>query len=240
MKEYIKKLYNKDKESYCKELKSDLKNNRKRFIVTVNPETLMISKKDNGLKTILDDNNISFVPDGIAVVKASKWLNMPVKERIAGIDIAQYLFDIANKNAYSMCLFGTKKEIIEALVNKVKKEYPNIKLLGYSDGYVSNKDKVMKKIVKLKPDICIVGLGIPKQEKLVYKYFDKFDKGIFIGVGGALDVLSGYKKRAPKFFIKTNTEWLYRIICEPTRMKRFKNYNIRFVFNILREKNKHD
>lgn len=236
MKEYINKLYKKDKESYYKEINNDLKNKKKRFIVTVNPETLMVCKNDDELKAILDDDNVSFVPDGIAVVKASKWLNMPVKERITGVDIAEYLLELANKNKYSMFLFGAKKEVIEALVDKIKNEYPNIKLLGYSDGYVSDRDKVMKEIVKIKPDICLVALGIPYQEKLIYKYLDKFDKGIFVGVGGSFDVLSGFKKRAPKFFIKTNTEWLYRIVCEPYRIKRFWNSNIKFIFKIWKER----
>ena len=239
MKEYIKNLYNKDKESYYKEISIDLKNNRKRFIVTVNPETLMISKKDSELKIILDDNNISLVPDGIAVVKASKWLDMPVKERITGVDIAEYLLKEANAQKKSLYLFGAKKEVIDALIDKIKSKYPNIKLLGYSDGYVSDRDKVMKEIVKMKPDVCLVALGIPYQEKLIYKYLDKFEKGIFVGVGGSFDVLSGSKKRAPKFFIKTNTEWLYRMVCEPKRLKRFWNNNVKFIFDVWKE-NKHD
>ena len=90
----------------------------------------------------------------------------------------------------------------------------------------------MEEVIKLKPDICMVALGIPLQEKIIYKYFDKFKKGIFIGVGGSFDVLSGFKKRAPKIFIKLNLEWLYRIIKEPKRINRFINNNIKFMFKI--------
>ena len=122
------------------------------------------------------------------------------------------------------------------MVNKIKIEYPNINILGYSDGYVKDRDKVFKKIIKLKPDVCLVALGIPHQEKLIYKYLDKFEKGIFVGVGGSFDVLSGSKKRAPKVFIKLNLEWFYRIICEPKRLKRFWNNNVKFIFSVRKEK----
>lgn len=232
MKEYLKKLYNKEKNKYFKLLENDLKHKHKRFIITVNPETLMLSEKDNELKEILDSKEFSFVPDGIAVIKAARKVGISISERITGIDIAEYLLKLANKNKYSIYLYGAKEEVIESLISKIKKEYNNISIVGYSNGYVKNKDKVMEEILKLKPDICMVALGIPHQEKIIYKYINKFKKGIFIGVGGSFDVLSGYKKRAPKIFIKLNIEWLYRIIKEPKRLKRFWNNNIKFLFKI--------
>lgn len=232
MKEYLKKLYNKEKNKYFKLLENDLKHEHKRFIITVNPETLMLSEKDNELKEILDSKEFSFVPDGIAVIKAARKVGISISERITGIDIAEYLLKLANKNKYSIYLYGAKEEVLESLISKIKKEYNNINIVGYSDGYVENKNKVMEEILKLKPDICMVALGIPHQEKIIYKYINKFKKGIFIGVGGSFDVLSGYKKRAPKIFIKLNIEWLYRIIKEPKRLKRFWNNNIKFLFKI--------
>lgn len=232
MKEYLKKLYNKEKNKYFKLLENDLKHEHKRFIITVNPETLMLSEKDNELKEILDSKEFSFVPDGIAVIKAARKVGISISERITGIDIAEYLLKLANKNKYSIYLYGAKEEVIESLISKIKKEYNNINIVGYSNGYVENKNKVMEEILKLKPDICMVALGIPHQEKIIYKYINKFKKGIFIGVGGSFDVLSGYKKRAPKIFIKLNIEWLYRIIKEPKRLKRFWNNNIKFLFKI--------
>ena len=65
---------------------------------------------------------------------------------------------------------------------------------------------------------------------------DRFEKGIFVGVGGSFDVLSGMKKRAPKFFIKFHLEWLYRICREPKRMGRFFKSNVRYLFKIMKEK----
>ena len=234
MQKYLKKLYKDSKDSYYKELDNDLNSKKKRFIITVNPETLMMSEKDKELENILE-GNYSFVPDGIAVVKAARKLGINVNERITGIDIAEYLLNVANENSYSIYLFGAKEDVIGLLVDKIKSEYQNIKILGYSNGYVDDYDKVMKKIVKLNPDICMVALGIPLQEKLIYKYFKEVKKGIYIGVGGSFDVLSGSKKRAPKIFIKLNLEWLYRIVKEPKRIKRFWNNNIKFMFKIRKK-----
>lgn len=180
------------------------------------------------------DGNYSFVPDGIAVVKAARKVGTNVAERITGIDIAEYLLKLANENKYSIYLFGAKAEVIEKLVNKIKVEYPNINILGYSNGYIKDRDKIMKDIIKKTPDICMVALGIPYQEKLIAQYFNKVNKGIYIGVGGSFDVMSGTKKRAPKLFIKLNLEWLYRIIIEPSRLKRFWNNNIKFMFKVKR------
>jgi N-acetylglucosaminyldiphosphoundecaprenol N-acetyl-beta-D-mannosaminyltransferase len=89
-------------------------------------------------------------------------------------------------------------------------------------------------MVKLNPDIVLVALGVPKQELLIAKHYDKFSKGIFVGVGGSFDVISGTKKRAPEIIQKLNIEWLYRIIGDKERIKRFYNSNVKFVFEIRR------
>lgn len=238
MKKYLNGIYSDTKEKLYQELDKVLKNKEKRFIVTVNPETIEISKTNENIKKMLQDKNVLKVPDGYSIVKACKYLGIPVTERITGIDIASELLYIANKNEYSMYLFGANEEVIEKLVKIIKKNYKGIKIVGYSNGYVKEKDKVMKEIIKLKPDVCMVALGIPYQEELIYKHIDKFKKGIFIGVGGSFDVLSGTKKRAPKLFIKLNLEWLYRIFKEPKRIKRFLKYNVKFMFDIKKDKNK--
>jgi len=236
MKKHLKQIYGKSQNDYFKLLKKYLKNNEKKFIITANPETLTMAESDKEISKMLLDKNNSIVPDGIAIVKACKMLDIDVTERIAGVDIAEYLIKEANNQKKSIYLFGAKPEVIELFVSKIKNEYPNINILGYSDGYVKDRDKIFEEIIKLKPDVCLVALGIPHQEKLIYKHLNKFDKGIFVGVGGSFDVLSGSKKRAPKIFIKLNLEWFYRIMCEPKRIKRFWDNNVKFIFKIRKER----
>lgn len=230
MKDILEKIYNDNENNFYKYLEKLLLENEKKFIITVNPEIVMKSYDNADIKNmLLNDNNI-LVPDGISIIKKAKKYNINIKERITGVDISSKALEICNKNKKSIYLFGAKKEVIKGLVSKIKKDYPNINILGYSDGYVSDKDKIMKEIISLSPDLVLVALGVPSQELLINKYIEKAKKGIFIGVGGTFDVLSGNKKRAPKLFIKLNLEWFYRIICEPKRLKRFIQNNIVFMF----------
>ena len=230
MKDILEKIYNDNENNFYKYLEKLLLENGKKFIITVNPEIVMKSYDNADIKNmLLNDNNI-LVPDGISIIKKAKKYNINIKERITGVDISSKALEICNKNKKSIYLFGAKKEVIKSLVSKIKKDYPNINILGYSDGYASDKDKIMKEIISLSPDLVLVALGVPIQELLINKYIEKAKKGIFIGVGGTFDVLSGNKKRAPKLFIKLNLEWFYRIICEPKRLKRFIQNNIVFMF----------
>ena len=77
--------------------------------------------------------------------------------------------------------------------------------------------------------VVLVGLGVPAQEFLIHRHLQDFTKGVLMGVGGSFDVLSGMKRRAPALFVKTNTEWLYRILREPSRLKRFWRSNVKFL-----------
>lgn len=230
MKDILEKIYNEEENIFYSILEDLLTTNKKKFIITVNPEIIMKSYKNIKIKEmLLNDNNI-LVPDGISIIKKAKQYNINIKERITGVDISSKALEICNKNKKSIYLFGSKKEVLDKLIININQKYPNINIVGFSDGYVEDKDKVMQEIISLSPDLILIALGVPNQELLINKYIEKAKKGVFIGVGGTFDVLSGCKKRAPKLFIKLNLEWLYRIICEPTRLKRFIQNNIVFMF----------
>ena len=230
-------LYNKSKSDFYKLIDNKLKKEEKTFIITANPETYMLSTTDNIINEIVHNKNNLIVPDGIAIVKTANYLGLNIKERITGVEIAEHLLEIANKNKYKVYLFGATKEVINNFEEVIKEKYSNVNLIGTENGYVKDKNKVMNRIKDLEPDIIMVALGIPLQEKLIYEHINDFKKGIFIGVGGSFDVLSGSKKRAPKIFIKLNLEWLYRICSEPKRIKRFIKYNLKFMDLIRKEKN---
>ena len=230
MKDILEKIFNEEENIFYSILEDLLTTNKKKFIITVNPEIIMKSYKNIEIKEmLLNDNNI-LVPDGISIIKKAKQYNINIKERITGVDISSKALEICNKNKKSIYLFGSKKEVLDKLIININQKYPNINIVGFSDGYVEDKDKIMQEIISLSPDLILIALGVPNQELLINKYIEKAKKGVFIGVGGTFDVLSGCKKRAPKLFIKLNLEWLYRIICEPTRLKRFIQNNIVFMF----------
>lgn len=236
MRKLFDKLYKKSAQSFYEILSDNLKNNKKTFVVTANPETFMISEKNEDVRKMLLDKETVMVPDGIGVLKAGKKIGYNIEERITGIDIANKLLKFGNEQKKSIYLFGSKEEVIDSMKKVIKEQYPNLGLVGTSNGYVTDNDKVFDEIVMLEPDIVLVALGIPLQEMLIYKHLNRFKKGIFVGVGGSFDVMSGMKKRAPKIFIKLNLEWLYRIVKEPKRFKRFYNSNVKFILEIRKYK----
>jgi N-acetylglucosaminyldiphosphoundecaprenol N-acetyl-beta-D-mannosaminyltransferase len=233
---YFKKIYKETQNKFYKIIQTNLDKNKKMFIVTANPETFMIAEKDNDFSKLLLDDITTIVPDGIGIVKASRMLGYSCQERIPGIEIVNYLFKEGNNLNKSIYLFGANQNVIKLLETLLKKEYPHLKIVGAKNGYIMDKDMIFQDIIKIQPDIVLVALGIPHQEKLIYKYLNQFDKGIFVGVGGSFDVISGYKKRAPKILVKLNLEWLYRLIKEPKRIKRFYENNVKFMIKIFKIK----
>lgn len=236
--EMFDKTYKGSKEDFYKILKDNLKNKKKSFVVTANPEAFMIGSKKDEYKKLLLDKNTTIVPDGIGLVKAGRMLGYEIEERIPGVDIAVKLLEYADELKLKVYLFGSRDEVIKKMEELIEKDYKGVKLVGARDGYEEDKDGVFKDILDKKPDVVLVALGMPKQEELIYKHLDKFKKGIFVGVGGSFDVISGMKKRAPEIFIKLNLEWLYRIMKEPKRLKRFWDNNVKFILKIRKLKKK--
>lgn len=236
MKKLFDKMYKDSAKSFYEILSKNLKDEKRMFVVTANPETFMISDTDKEMEKLLCDKKTVIVPDGIGVVKASHMLGLDVKERITGVDIAAELLKLGDEQNKSIYLFGSKQEVIVSLTKVIEENYPNLKIAGATNGYEKEKDKLFSEAAKTNPDIILVALGIPNQEKIIYRHLEEFKKGIFVGVGGTFDVLSGYKKRAPKIFINLNLEWLYRIMKEPKRFKRFWNNNVKFLLKIRKER----
>lgn len=242
MNKLFAKLYKDSKEEFYELVKKDIVRENKRFIITANPETFNIAiKKEEFYQTLMDKDTV-LIPDGIGIVKAANIQKYGVKERITGVDLAEYLLNIANEQKLKVALLGAKEEVINKLKEKINNDLPNVNLVKCENGYIKDKDVFFEELVSKKPDIVLVALGIPYQEELIYKHLSKFKKGIFVGVGGSFDVLSGTKKRAPKIFQKLNLEWLYRIVKEPKRIKRFWDNNVKFLIKICFKKrgNKND
>ncbi len=232
MRSFFHKLYRGSREEFLCFLKSNLENSRKAFVVTANPEAFMLGERDSEYAELLLSEAATVTADGIGIVKAAEMLGEPVTERLAGVEIAEKLLEFGNSLNKSVYFFGARPEVLKRLCEVCREQYPNLKISGAADGYVKNKDSVFEEIKALSPDIVLVALGMPLQEQLIFKHLKDFSKGIFVGVGGSFDVLSGTKARAPRFFIRHNLEWAYRVLKEPKRLKRFYQNNVRFIFKI--------
>lgn len=211
---------NMKKEDILKILEQRVVENKKTYVVTANAEIVMYAKENVSYFNIITKADY-IVPDGIGVVKGAKILKKEIKERVPGIELMVDLLKIANNFNQKVYFYGAKNEVIEKMIKRIKSDYPNINIVGYSNGYINDADnKITDEIINLEPDYVFVAKGAPLQDEWINKVIQKTDKGLFMGVGGSFDVLAGQVKRAPEIWQKLNLEWLYRIAGDPKRWKR--------------------
>ncbi len=189
--------------------------------MVITPDSLAIlrARKDREYKSLIHKADL-VTPDGSGLLFASKILGNPIRERVTGIDLIDKLFQIGEKRGYRFYFLGAKKGVTEKAMDNLLKKYPNIKIVGIHHGYFKDEKVVLKDIKEKQPDILLVGMGVPKQEKWISEHMEKLRVPVSIGVGGSFDVLSGKIPRAPKWMQKYGIEWVYRTIKEPNRIKR--------------------
>lgn len=196
---------------------------KKCFVVTANPEIVMETRVNRAYKNILQEADF-VVPDGIGILVAAKLKRQPLTERIAGVDVMNEFLTYANENGLSCYFLGGKAEVNAAAMSAIGVKFPNLVVVGGHHGYFEIGDAtdglIVEEIRAAEPDFVFAALGFPKQEMWIARYLDGFKKGVFIGVGGSIDIYAGNVNRAPEFWIKMNLEWFYRLLKQPFRWKR--------------------
>lgn len=200
---------------------------KKKILIAINAEKILL---DSNEITNIINSNIGY-PDGIGAVLALR--RKGVKSiKIAG---AEFWLDIIKhySSSKSFYLIGSSENVIQQTVIKLEKDFNNVNIVGYRNGYLKPEDeKVLVKTFKeKKPDIIFVAMGSPKQEFLMQKFLNEYP-ALYMGLGGSFDVYSGNKKRAPKLYQKLGLEWFYRLLQEPSRIFR-QLVLIKFFFKII-------
>lgn len=205
----------------------------KMCVYTPNSEILMMAYKDEKFRDVLNRADI-LTADGIGVVYASKILSNPIASRAAGYDIARRVVEKGAPLEKSVYIFGAKPGVAKTAAENLENEYEGIRIAGYHDGYFDDKEekKIIEDIKSKKPDILMVGLGAPKQEKWIDAHKDELEFGVCMGIGGSIDVFAGTVKRAPEFYQKHGIEWLYRFAKQPSRVGRMMQLP-KFGFTVL-------
>lgn len=193
--------------------------------VVVNVDKIVKANKDETIKKIINACSLINV-DGMPVVWASKILGMPLKERVAGIDLFEELMKWSAEKNLNVYLLGAKEEIVQATKQKYEHIYDHKNIVGCRNGYWSDNEElsVVNHIKNAKPDILFVAISSPKKEEFLGKFQSVMQVPFAMGVGGTFDVVAGKVKRAPVWMQKSGLEWFYRFLQEPTRM--FKRYFI--------------
>lgn len=168
--------------------------------------------------------------DGKPLIWISKLYKNPIKEKISGSDLFPLLCEMAAKKKYKMYFLGAAEGVAAKAAENLKVKYPGLQVVGtYSPpfGFENSEremDKIESQIKSVKPDILIVGLGCPKQEKFMYHYSKQLEIPISLGLGASLDFEAGSIKRAPRWMADHGLEWLFRITQDPKRLaKRYLN-----------------
>jgi len=191
--------------------------NHKKILVAVNAEKILHSTKQS--RSIIN-RNIGY-PDGIGAVWALKKKGFKDTVKIPGCELWLNIVSHSFKNK-TFYLVGGKQQVIEETVKKLIKEFKNINILNYRNGYIkTNHEKIdlIQDIKTLKPDVVFVAMGSPKQE-LLMEEMQNFHQATYQGLGGSFDVYTGHVKRAPQWWVHNNLEWAYRLFKEPSRIKR--------------------
>ncbi len=206
------------------------------IVATANAEMLMNATRDADLKRILNSAAL-VVPDGAGTVWAAHQLGYDMPERVAGYDLAQELMKRAPQKDRRIFFFGSAPGVADKAKLKAEELYPGINIVGTRNGFFTEKDipDILEEIKKAKPDLLLVALGVPKQEKFLDKYYKELGVPVSIGVGGTFDVMAGVMKRAPLWMQKAKLEWLFRGMLQPKRAGRLLALP-KFVLRIWAEK----
>ena len=172
-------------------------------VATANAEMIMRATKDAALRDVLAAAAL-VVPDGAGTVWAARHLGHAMPERVAGYDLVQELLRRAPATHRRVYFFGAAPGVAEKAKAKAEQLYPGIKIVGVRDGFFSAdmNDAIISDIRTARPDLLLVALGVPKQEKWIHEHLAALGVPVAIGVGGTLDVMAGVMKRAPRWMQK--------------------------------------
>lgn len=205
-----------------------IENSSKRYyIVTPNPELLVIAHDSPMYKRVLNNAKLA-LPDGIGIMLASKLLGRGIKERIAGVDLVEKLCRGVAEKPITVGFLGGGPGVADKTAECLQKKYPGLKVNFVGDEWG-------RLIHTVKIDILFVAFGSPKQEVWISENLEKLPVKVAIGVGGAFDFISGRVKRAPVWVRNIGLEWFFRFIIQPWRIKRQLRL-IEFIFLVVKEK----
>lgn len=191
---------------------------KKGILVAINAEKILHATEQT--RSIIN-RNIGYC-DGIGAVMALKKRGYDKVIKIPGCELWLKIISMTYQQGKTFYLVGGKQEVIEQTVEKLKKEFPGIQIANFRNGYIKTDEEkraLIEDITTKKPDVVFVAMGSPKQELLMEEISQRHP-AIYQGLGGSFDVYTGNVKRAPKWWVDHNLEWAYRLVKEPSRIKR--------------------
>lgn len=204
--------------------------------VSINAAKLVYIKQQPELHEVVKQCQLVNA-DGQAIVWASRLLGDPLPERVAGIDLMNELFAMAEERDYRVFILGGREEVLQRATAKLRERHPRLVVAGVHHGYFTDAESpaIVAGIRAARPHILFVAITTPRKERWLGKYGSSLGVPLVMGVGGAIDVVAGDTKRAPRLWQRTGMEWLYRLLQEPDRLaRRYLHTNTLFALLLAR------
>lgn len=206
-------------------------------ICTANPEFVMKAQEDAAFLDVLQRSDLN-VADGIGLVLASRRLQQPLPERVAGSELVYHLAEQCAANGWQLFLLGAAEGVAERAAVELQRLYPGLVIAGTYAGSPSEAENgaIVEMVEASSADMLFVAYGAPAQDKWIAHNRDNLTTvRVALGVGGSLDFIAGDVKRAPAMWQHIHLEWLYRLIQQPSRWRRLMSLP-KFVFALLRKR----
>jgi len=209
------------------------------FICLSNVHTTVMSEKDEEYRKIQNSAFLA-LPDGSPLALVQRLRGYKEAEQVPGPDLMPALWEATRDGGLSHYFYGSTEETIRALEEKLRSEYPGMKIAGmesppFRQLTAEEDEEAVNRINSSGADIVWVGLGAPKQERWMYEHQGRIH-GLMLGVGAGFDFHAGTVKRAPSWMRNHYLEWLFRLIQDPKRLwKRYIGSNAEFVLLSVRD-----
>ncbi len=203
-------------------LKLAKRENRGKYVVTVNAEFVMLARRNKEFARILEGADLALA-DGKWVAFSKLISGGSAQDRVTGVDLVEKLCKKCADKAVVIGFMGGFSGVAQEASKRQIKANPGLKVAFSGPGEETIGHDLKLKLpfpATKRVDILFVALGMGRQEFWIDAMREKLNVGVFIGVGGALDLVAGVKKRAPKVFQDTGFEWLWRLGHEPGRIWR--------------------
>ncbi|CAA9442127.1 MAG: N-acetylmannosaminyltransferase, partial [uncultured Ramlibacter sp.] len=209
------------------------------WLVTANLDFLRRFAKDPAARELYSDADVR-IADGMPLVWASRVRGTPLPERVAGASLVRPVCRRAAAEGRSVYLLGGDPTAARAAARKLVEENPGLQIAGISTPQVSatptevELESMAALLEQARPDIVLVGLGSPKQERVIRALRDRLPQACWIGVGASLSFVSGHLRRAPPVMQALGLEWLHRLSQEPQRLfRRYVLEDLPFAFQLF-------
>lgn len=224
--------------------------NRGKVVVTVNSEFVMMARRNSIFSQILNEADLA-LPDGQWIVNSKLILGGREHDRVTGVDLVEKVCKMSANKAVGVGFLGGFGAVAEEVAKRQLEASPGLKVVfsNAGDPTIGQDLRLKETILRFgRVDILFVAYGMGQQEFWIKRMKNKLNVGVYIGVGGAFDYISGVKLRAPDFVQKLGFEWLWRLILDPVRIWRMrvlpvfavlvfwqflKNYQKKFLTNNL-------